>query len=266
MNALMLPAEESSNGEFNPPGIDDAGLPGAWFAWDGIGKYHVLIVLSVILIAVFFLVAGRKKQLVPGRLQFAGEIAYGFVRNSIAKDIIGGRDFIKYVPMLFTLFFFIVVNNMFGAIPIAEIPTFSHVGGAYVLAGVVYLTWIILGIKKNGFRYFKLSVVPSGVPGYLLVMVVPIEIISNYLVRPMTHSLRLFATMLAGHMIVLMAGYGTEFLIMQENVLLKGASLLVIAGFLGMYFLELLIMFLQAYVFTLLTATYIEGAIHADAH
>ena len=262
----MLPAEGSSDGGFTPPGIGEAGLSGPWFQWDGIIKYHVLVVLSVVLIAVFFLLAARKGKIVPGRLQFAGELAYGFVRNSIGKDIIGGRDFMKYVPLLFTLFFFILVNNIFGALPFFEIPTFSHVGGAYVLAGIVYLTWIIIGIQKNGMRYFKLAVVPSGVPWPLLFLLVPIEIISNFIVRPMTHSLRLFATMLAGHMIVLIAGYSVEFLVMQDNFLVKGTSLLVVVGFVAMYMLEALIMLLQAYVFTLLTAIYIEGAVHADSH
>lgn len=266
MLALTLAANTSEDGKFAPPGIGEAGLPGPWFAWDGITKYHVLVVLSVVLIAVFFVIAARKGSLVPGKLQYAGEAAYGFVRNGIGKDIIGGRDYKPYVPLLFTLFFFILLNNIFGAIPFLEIPTFSHVGGAYALAAMVYIFWIVLGIKKNGWKYFKLSVVPSGVPWYLLVMVVPIEIISNYIVRPMTHSLRLFATMLAGHMIVLLAGYSLEFLVTLENPLAKASSVLVVVGYLGMYFLELLIMVLQAYVFTLLTATYIEGSLHADSH
>ena len=94
----------------------------------------------------------------------------------------------------------------------------------------------------------------------------PIEIISNFVVRPVTHSLRLFATMLAGHLIVMIAGSGIEFLLAQENVLLKGTSLLVLAGAVAMYMLEALIMVLQAYVFTLLTAIYIECALHADSH
>jgi F-type H+-transporting ATPase subunit a len=170
------------------------------------------------------------------------------------------------VPLLFSLFFFILVNNIYGAIPVIQLPSFSHVGGAYVMAGIVYFTWIIIGIKKNGLKYFKLATVPSGVPWYILPIVVPIEIISNFLVRPVTHSLRLFATMLAGHLIVMLAGSGIEFLVMQENVLLKGASVLVLVGAVAMYMLEALIMALQAYVFTLLTAIYIEGALHADSH
>ena len=156
--------------------------------------------------------------------------------------------------------------NIYSTIPIIQLPTFSHVGGAYVLAAIVYVTWIGIGVRKNGLRYFKLATVPSGVPWYILPIVIPIEIISNFLVRPVTHSLRLFATMLAGHLIVMIAGCRHRFLVMQESVLLKGASVLVLGGAIAMYMLEALIMVLQAYVFTLLTAIYIEGALHADSH
>lgn len=264
MLALSLPAENS--GEFTPPGIGEAGIPSPWFGWDGFGRYQILVILSVILVAAFFLIASRKGSLVPGKLQFAGESAYGFVRNGIAKDVIGERDFRPFIPLLFTLFFFILVNNIYGAIPLLELPTFGHVGGAYGLALLVFFLWIGVGLKKYGLRYFKLAVVPSGVPWYLLILVVPIEIISNFLVRPMTHSLRLFATMLAGHMIVLIAGYSLEFLVNLENPFAKASSVLVVVGFLAMYMLEALIMLLQAYVFTLLSAIYIEGALHADSH
>ncbi|KIA72436.1 F0F1 ATP synthase subunit A [Arthrobacter sp. MWB30] len=237
-----------------------------WGAAEGFSKQMLLVILSVVIIATFFVIAARKQQLVPGKLQFAGEMAYGFVRNSIAKDIIGGKDFMKYVPLLFSLFFFILVNNIYGAIPYIQLPTFSHVGGTYVMAAIVYITWIAIGIKKNGLRYFKLATVPSGVPAYILPLIIPIEIISNFLVRPVTHSLRLFATMLAGHLIVMIAGAGIEFLISQENILLQGTSVLILVGAIAMYMLEALIMVLQAYVFTLLTAIYIEGALHADSH
>ncbi len=164
------------------------------------------------------------------------------------------------------MFFFILVNNIYGAIPVLQLPSFSHVGGAYVLAILVYVIWIGVGLRKFGLRFFKLAVVPSGVPWMILPLVVPIEIISNFLVRPLTHSLRLFATMLSGHLIVLIAGSGIEFLIFQESVLAKSASVLVLVGAVAMYMLEALIMVLQAYVFTLLTAIYIEGAVHADSH
>ena len=139
MIALALPAQDS--GEFTPPGIEELHLPAIlpWGAADGFSKQMLLVILSVVIIATFFLLAARKQQLVPGKLQFAGEAAYGFVRNSIAKDIIGGKDFMKYVPLLFSLFFFILVNNIYGAIPVIQLPSFSHVGGAYVLAAIVYV-------------------------------------------------------------------------------------------------------------------------------
>ncbi|GHG45047.1 ATP synthase subunit a [Sinomonas cellulolyticus] len=266
MTPLTLPAGDS--GAFTPPTLEDMHLPAIipWGAGEGFSKQMLMVLLSVVFIAWFFVAASRKGQLVPGKLQFAGEFLYGFVRNSIGKDIIGGRDFMKFVPLLFALFFFILVNNIYGAIPFFQLPTMSHVGGAYFLAGLVYVIWIGVGLRKFGPRFLKLTVVPAGVPWFIMPIVVPIEIISNFIVRPMTHSLRLFATMLAGHLVVALAGSGIAFLIAQESVLLKGTSILVLAGATAMYMLEALIMVLQAYVFTLLTAIYIQGALHADAH
>ncbi|WP_125609927.1 F0F1 ATP synthase subunit A [Specibacter cremeus] len=264
MIALTLPAQDG--GSFTPPSVSSHLTP--FFSIGGfeVTKQMILVALSVVLIAWFFVAAARKRQLVPGKLQFMGEMGYSFVRNSVAKDVIGAKDYRKFVPLLFTLFFFILVNNLFGAIPVLQLPSFSHVSGAYLLAVIVYITWIGVGLKANGLRYFKLAVVPSGVPWYILPLVVPIEIISNFVVRPMTHSLRLFATMLSGHLIVLIAGSGIEFLLAQESIWLKGTSLLVLVGSIAMYMLEALIMVLQAYVFVLLTAIYIEGAVHADSH
>lgn len=264
MIALALPAADE--GGFTPPAVGEH-LPPIFSIGDfDFTKHTLLVLLSVVIIAFFFMFAIRKGSMVPGKLQFLGEEAYGFVRNSVAKDVIGGRDFMKYVPLFFALFFFVLVNNIYGAIPVLQLPTLSHVGGAYVLAALVWFIWIGLGFKKHGIRYLKLATVPSGVPWYLLPMIIPIEIISNFLVRPITHSLRLFATMLAGHLIVGVAGSGIAFLITQENILLQGTSILVLAGAMAMYFLEALIMVLQAYIFVLLTAIYIEGALHADSH
>ncbi|KHL04943.1 F0F1 ATP synthase subunit A [Sinomonas humi] len=267
MTPLTLPAADNSS-TFTPPGLESLHLPAIlpWGADEGFTKQMLLVLLSVFFIAWFFIAASRKQQLVPGKLQFLGEQLYGFVRNSIGKDVIGGRDFMAFVPLLFALFFFLLLNNIYGAIPLFQLPTMSHVGGAYFLAGLVYVIWIGVGLKRFGIRYLKLAVVPSGVPWFIMPIVVPIEIISNFIVRPMTHSLRLFATMLAGHLVVALAGSGIAFLIAQENVLVKGISVLVLVFAIAMYMLEALIMVLQAYVFTLLTAIYIQGAVAADAH
>lgn len=270
----MLPivlASSTNEGGFTPPTIDDTHLPDIipWMAeyGTGFGKQMLMIILSVIIIAAFFMIAMRKPSLVPGKAQWMAESGYGFVRNSIGRDIIGEKEFRSWVPLLFGIFFFVLLNNIFGAIPFLQLPSFSHAGAAYAMALIVYIIWIGVGVRRNGLRYFKLAVVPSGVPGWILPLLVPLEIISNFIVRPLTHSLRLMATMLSGHMIVMLAGSGAQFLIMETgNLALQGTGILVIIGFIAMYFLELLIMFLQAFVFTLLTAIYIQGALVANDH
>src|SRR5699024_6634836 len=128
-------------------------------------------------------------------------------------------------------------------------------------------TWIGVGLMNHGLRCFKLAVTPAGGPGWILPVMIPLESISNFIVRPLTPSLRLMATMLAGHIIVMLAASGARYLItVQEGLAYSGLGVAVILGSVAMYFLELLIMALQAFVFALLTAIYVQGAIEADAH
>ncbi|MDR8019515.1 F0F1 ATP synthase subunit A [Nesterenkonia sp. LY-0111] len=233
----------------------------------GFGKQMLMVVLSVIVISLFFSYAIRKQSLVPSRVQFFAEACYGFARNTLGREILGEKHFMAWVPFLFTVFFFVLVNNLFGAIPALQLPSFSHAGAAYAMAAIVWFTWVGVGVKLHGLRYFKLATVPSGVPGWLLPLLVPIEILSNFIIRPITHSLRLMAVMLAGHIIVMLAGSGAEFLIVQQESLgMNATGVLVLFGFIPLYFLELIMMVLQAFVFALLTAIYIQGAIEADAH
>lgn len=264
MIALALPAAPEEGG-FKAPGLEDMHLPeilpwGADYG-SGFGKQMLLVIISVILISWFFMAASRRRQIVPGKFQFLGEMSYNFVRNSVGKDIIGEKDFKPYVPLLMCLFFFILVNNLFGVVPIFQMPTTSHVGTAYALAGIVYVYWIYLGLKKHGIGYLKLAVVPSGVPKAILPLIVIIEIISNFFVRPLTHSLRLFATMLSGHLIVMLGAAGTSYMILEGGAFLKGLGVLTFIGGVGMGLFEVLIMALQAYVFVLLTAIYIQGSL-----
>lgn len=267
----LLLASSTTDGGFSAPTISETHLPEIipWAAeWGtGFGKQMLMIVLSVILISAFFMIAMRKPSLVPGKVQWIAESGYAFVRNSIARDIIGEKQFKAWVPLLFGLFFFVLLNNLFGAIPFLQLPSFSHAGAAYALAVIVYIIWIGVGVRHHGIKYFKLAVVPSGVPGWILPLLVPLEIISNFIVRPLTHSLRLMATMLSGHMIVMLAGSGAAYLITESGSLaMQGTGVLVVIGSVALYFLELLIMYLQAFVFTLLTAIYIQGALAANDH
>ncbi|WP_238385277.1 F0F1 ATP synthase subunit A [Nesterenkonia muleiensis] len=269
MSSLALSAAEE--GGFQPPTISETHLPEI-FPWmepwgEGFGKNMLMVILAVVLIAFLFMWAIRKQALVPSRAQFLAESGYGFARNTLGRDILGEKHFKPWVPLLFTVFFFVLFNNIFGAIPFLQMPTFSHAGPAYAMAAIIWITWVVLGFRLHSVKFVRLMTVPSGVPKWILPLLVPIEFISNFLIRPMTHSLRLMAVMLAGHIIVMLAGSGAEFLItQQEGIANTGLGIVVLLGSIPLYFLELLMMVLQAFIFALLTAIYIQSSIEADAH
>jgi len=262
---------------FTPPGPADFDLPpigGSFGSYDVLGQTQLLqvtkpmlqLVLAAVLVFGFFYLASRKRAMVPGRLQYVGEEAYGFVRNSLGRDIIGSHDFARFVPYLFALFFFILVNNVFATIPFIQFPTFSRSGMVYGLAAMSWIIYNVVGIKKHGFvGYFKLQSVPAGVSGPILVLLVPLEFLSNILVRPVTLALRLFANMFAGHLLLILFALGGEYLVFELSGLYTPVGILAWVLFIAVAFLELLIQFLQAYVFVLLNAMYIQGAL-ADEH
>lgn len=268
--SATIAAEGSSEGGFPAPGPHTFELPGV-FPWGGHGEYAVTkpmlqLVLAAVLVFGFFYLASRKRALVPGKLQFAGEGAYGFVRNSVARDIIGGHDFQKFVPYLVTVFFFIFVNNVFASVPFIQFPTFSRAGMAYALAGLSWVIYNAVGIHKHGLLgYLKLQCVPSGVSPAMYPLLVPLEFFSNILVRPVTLALRLFCNMFAGHILLVLFSTGGLYLIQDVGGIGYVAGPLAWVLAILVSFLELLVQFLQAYVFTLLNAMYIQGAL-ADEH
>ncbi len=229
-------------------------------------KPMLQLAFSAIVIFGFFYLASRRRAMVPGKLQYLGEEAYGFVRNSMGRDILGSHDFMRFVPYLFALFFFILLNNVFATIPFIQFPTFSRAGMVYGLAGMSWVIYNAVGIRKHGFGgYFKLQSVPAGVGGPILALLIPLEFLSNIIVRPITLALRLFANMLAGHLLLILFALGGEYLLLHGSALVKPVGLLAWVLFVAIAFLELLVQFLQAYVFTLLNAMYISGAL-ADEH
>jgi F-type H+-transporting ATPase subunit a len=249
---------------FEPPGPADFELPAIAA---GVTKPMLLLVLSAVLVLGFFVLASRKQAMVPGKLQYAGEQAYSFVRNDIARDIIGSRDFLRFVPYLVSLFFFVLINNLYGIIPLLQFPTFSRSGYAYGLAALTWLLYNGVGIARHGVGgYLKHQSLPSGVSGPILLLIVPLEFISNILVRPVTLALRLFANMFAGHLLLILFTLGGEYLLLHSGNLAYapvGVISLILAVLIS--FLELLVQVLQAYVFTLLTAMYVSGAL-AEEH
>jgi F-type H+-transporting ATPase subunit a len=261
---------------FTPPGPGDFNLPpiGPDHTFEfmgqtmylGVTKPILQLILSAVLIFWFFRAASAKRAMVPGRLQYTGEAMYGFVRNSMSRDIIGSHDFMRFVPYLFTLFFFILLNNFFGSIPFLEFPTFSRAGMVYGLAALSWIIYNVAGIAKHGFvGYLKLQSVPAGIKGPILALLIPLEFLSNIVVRPVTLALRLFANMLAGHLLLILFALGGEYLLLETSGLVRPVGILAWLMFIAISFLELLVQFLQAYVFVLLNAMYISGAL-ADEH
>ena len=261
--------------DFNAPGPVDFFLPDFnHHTWNQ-GSYQVLftkaavlLVLGGVLAYAFLAFTSRKRSVVPSKTQYLGEQAYDFVRNGIARDIIGERDFIKYVPLLVSIFFFVLINNLFGIVPILSFSTFSRASYAYGLAVLVWLIYNAVGIVDKGFfGYLKHATVPQGVPKIMLILLVPLEFLSNILVRPVTLSLRLFANMFAGHLLLILFSTGGAYLLLDStgpSFIMKPAG--VLAFILGILigFLEVVVAALQAYVFALLTAQYISGALAAD--
>ena len=229
-----------------------------------IGKYEIAftnsaayMLLAVALITIFFLVATARWSLVPSRLQSAAEMSYEFVGKMVQST--AGTEGMKFFPFVFTLFMFVLTLNMISLIP----HTFSVTSQIIITAALaltVFFTVLTYGFIKNGFRFFNVFV-PKGVPLYILPLIVFIELIS-FLTRPLSHSVRLFANMLAGHITLqVFAGFvvllGTAF----GAIGWIGGALPLLMVIL-LYALETLVAFLQAYVFAILTCIYLNDAIH----
>jgi F-type H+-transporting ATPase subunit a len=216
----------------------------------------LFMLIAVALIVAFLLGSTTRRALVPGRLQALAEISYEFVANTVRST--AGTEGMKFFPFVFTLFTFILILNMMGLIPYSFTVT-SHIVITVMLALLVFLTVVIYGLWKNGLRFFKLFV-PSGVPIWVLPLVTPIEIMS-FLSRPISHSVRLFANMLAGHITLkVFAGFVT--LLGGLGIVGWAGAVLPLGLTVALTALEVLVAFLQAYVFTILTCIYLNDAIH----
>lgn len=257
MSALVLAATDT----FHAPSSRDFEFPPVVGA---VTKPLLLAVLSALLIAVFFLVTARRARLVPNRLQFASEGLYSLVRNGVARDVIG-EGFERYVPYLVTLFTFILVNNIFGIIPFIQFPTMSRFAFPVVLAVITWCIFNYVGVRRAGLGgYLKAMCFPPGVPWVIYPLVAPLEFAQAVIVRPLTLSLRLFANMFAGHLLLLVFILGGDYLL-RAGGLLAVTSVFSFAIGIVMTFFEALVQVLQAYIFTLLTALYIAGAL-AEEH
>jgi F-type H+-transporting ATPase subunit a len=250
-----------------PPSVEDFYLPSIlpWGAHDSywITKVTVLLWIAVAAIIIFFLVSYRKPQLVPTKKQWLAESIYGFVRNNISIEMIGPRG-VQFAPYLTTLFCFILLMNFFGIVPFLQISPNSHIAFPMILALISYVMFIYVGIRHHGFvKYWKMSLIPPA-PWFILPLLIPIEFFSTFMVRPFSLAVRLFANMFAGHMLLLVFTLG-GFAMISANAWFIPFSIVSWVMTIALTFLEFLVIVLQAYVFTVLTASYVQGAL-ADSH
>jgi F-type H+-transporting ATPase subunit a len=251
-----------------PPSVEDFYLPSIlpWGAQDSywFTKITLLVWVAVAAIIIYFLVSYRKPQLVPTKKQWLAESLYGFVRNNISVDMIGPRG-VAFAPYLTTLFCFILVMNFFGIVPLVQLSPNSHIAFPALLAVISYVMFLYVGIRHHGGvgKYFKAALIPPA-PWFILPLLIPIEFFSTFLVRPFSLAVRLFANMFAGHMLLLVFTLG-GFAMISANAWLAPVSAVSWLMTIALTGLEFLVICLQAYVFTVLTASYVQGAI-ADEH
>ena len=271
----------SMKGEFHKPDLDQELFPGSvdehgnvvnlWFhdflnGAFALDRLMFVRLLMAVLLVIFFAGAMRNPKLIPSRLQSVGEMGLDFVRLHIAEEILGKREGRRFLPLLTAIFFTVFAMNLPSVVPGLNISPNARIGMPLTLAIVGYIAFIYAGVKRYGFfKYVKCSTVVPNLPPALHLLTIPIEFVSTFVMRPATLTLRLMANMLAGHLILVLLFSATNFFFWQLNgwTLLSGVTFL--AGIAFTLF-ELLVIFLQAYIFALLCAVYIELSLHADEH
>jgi F-type H+-transporting ATPase subunit a len=264
MRVPMLPLAREG---FQAPGIEI-------FEWPDIVHLEVAgidlsinrVVLQMFLVAVLvwalFFFAFRKPNLVPSGLQNVMETFVDFIRNQIVLEVIG-RDGLRFLPYLTTLFVFVLFGNLGGVLPLVQFPLNGRMALPAVMAVCSLLLFISVGISSQGFAYFKNALFPPGIPWPVYVLLTPIEFVSTFVVRPVTLAIRLLANMIAGHLILSVFFVATSYMLTSLNVsMLFGVGALVFS--VALIAFELFVAGLQAYVFTILSAVYIAGALEPE--
>ncbi|MEW1847275.1 F0F1 ATP synthase subunit A [Nonomuraea angiospora] len=252
---FRAPTPDELFNSFTPiiPGVD-------WFT-----KPVLLAILSAVLVIGFCWAAFANPKVVPRGVQNVAEYGYMFVRDQVARPFLG-KDADRWMGLLLTLFFLVLVWNLMGVVPVLQFPVASHIAFPIVLAGSIYVLKVYLGMKHQGpVGYFKNLMFPPGLPKPIYLLLSPIEFLSNLIIAPFTHAVRLFANMFAGHMLLAffsMVGFWFLF----EKLTPLGAGVGVIGVVMTIIFtaFEMFIQFLQAFLFAMLASMYIGGSLHAE--
>lgn len=262
-NAVNLMVRFASDGdEFHAPTIYEffpevIFFEGTWFE---INRIILVRFLAVAVLLLLFWLGTRRLSIIPGRGQSLVELGVGFTRDQIADSVLGEKDGKRFLPLIASIFFMVLFMNLTGVIPGLNIAGTAVIGVPLLLAVVAYVAFIYAGVKKNGAGFFKNSLFPAGVPIYVMPLVSVIEFISTFIVRPVTLSLRLLMNMMVGHLLLVLFFAGTHFFLFSAG----GFYALFGVGTLGLGLVftlfEILIAVLQAFIFAILTAVYIQQA------
>jgi F-type H+-transporting ATPase subunit a len=259
----ILAAEEGGGG-LQFPRVEELVLwpaafgEGTWYAFNKIALISLIAMGATVLL---FFLAGRKASLVPRGVQNAAEAAIDFVERQVVMPAIGPEG-MRYLPMLISMVFFIWIGNLFEIIPTSHMPANARMANPLLLALTAWVMFLGVGLKHNGIGYLKSALFPPGVPKALYLLVTPIELLSTFIIRPFSLAVRLFANMLAGH--ILLVTFSVLCITLWQLsplIVVQSLSFPMLTAFVGF---EFMVAFLQAFIFALLTAVYIGGALHPE--
>lgn len=264
---LLVQASTNDGGTFHGPSIDEFFPDTVLFDGTPFAINRIILVrfVSVIALIVLFWIGTRRMKVVPGRFQGLVEMGLDFPRVGIAENLLGKKDGRRFLPLITTIFFMVLFMNITGVIPALNIAGTSVVGVPIVLAAVSYIAFIYAGVKKSPGKFFKNSLFPAGVPWPFYIIVTPIELISTFIIRPVTLTLRLLMNMIVGHLLLVLFFSATWFFFFEGPIAFKAFGLGTLAFGFAFQAFEILVAVLQAYVFAILTAVYIQLAL-ADEH
>jgi len=263
---LLVQAASSDDGSFHGPSINEF-FPPTLFTIGGLEFNRIFFIrlfATLVLLLVFWF-GTRRMKLIPGRFQSVVEMGLDFVRVNIAEDLLGKKDGRRWLPLLTTIFFMALFFNLTGIIPFLNIAGTSVIGVPLVLAVSAYFAFIYAGIKNSPKNFFRNALFPPGVPWFLYILVTPIEFISTFILRPITLTLRLLMNMVVGHLLLVLFFTATSFFIFTAGSWWSLFGAVTFAFGFAFTLFEILVALLQAYVFALLTAVYIQLAV-AEEH
>ncbi|UFU07651.1 F0F1 ATP synthase subunit A [Ruania halotolerans] len=267
--APILAEGEDSSG-FHAPGIEEF-FPAALFGSTDLGSFwgfDRIMLVRFIVVAILLLLlwlATRKSSLVPSRGQSIVELGVQFVRVQIGEQILGKERARPYLGMLTVIFFTVLAMNLAGVVPFLNIAGTSRVGLPLVLALWVFFVYLAAGVRKHGIgKYLKSQLFPPGIPWPAYILITPIEALQVFVLRPATLTIRLLANMMAGHLMLVLCFAATNFLLLEGGGLIKITGLLAFAGGIFITLFEVFVALLQAYIFTLLSAIYVNFALEEE--